>query len=204
MVILYHASLKGDFMTTQDLFKIIKTKGVMRAAELSSYVSTRAQLGRYAESGKLTALGAGYYAHPSLDPFTASIMVVAKYYPETVISNLTALVIHGLSDERIDRIDVDIPKTSSLRNKLICAHRIPPIHIIGVVHQNFHGSEIRIYNLERTLCDAYHIDPDGPIFLKALKRYMKSSSINPDQIAKFDRILGTKVLRSLTQELANE
>lgn len=51
-----------------------------------------------------------FNAHPSLDLFTASLIATARYYPKAVISNITALVIHSLSDEGIDRIDVDIPR----------------------------------------------------------------------------------------------
>ena len=190
--------------TTDDMLNAIKAKGVMRASELSSFVSTRTQLRRYVDSGFLIALGSGIYAHPELDPFTAAVVAVARYYPSAVISNVTAMVIHGLSDERIDRIDVDIPRDKSIRNKLIRAHRVAKEHIVGLIHQSFHGHKIQIYTRERTLCDAYHLDPEGPLFLKAIKRYVKSKEVDSDTIAFFDKVLKTNVLRSLTQELADE
>lgn len=189
--------------SSNKIFKVIKSKGVMRASELAPYVSTRAQLRRHVESGQLITLGSGFYAHPSLDPFAASVLAVAIYYPKAVISNISSLVIHGLSDERIDRIDVDIPRTSSIRNKLICAHRVPKKHLIGITKLTFQNHKIRIYSRERALCEAYSLDPEGPIFLKAIKRYVKSEIVDIDQVSKFDKALRTNVLRSLTQELAN-
>ena len=185
-------------------FKELRERLVMKASELKPYIPSRTQIGRLVEAGELISLGSGLYSHPSTDPFTASLIAVARYYPQATISNITALVVHGLSDERIDRIDVDIPRNTSIRNKLICAHRVAPKNIIGGILLRYHGHNIRIYEKERALSDAYRIDPDGPIFLKAIKRYVKSKQIDADRIASYDEILSTNVLRSLRQELVDE
>src|SRR5690606_16878698 len=111
-------------------------------------------------SGQLIAVGSGIYAHPSIDPWTASVIAVANYYPKAVISNRTALVIHALSDERIDRVDVDIPRTTSIRNSILSVHRVSEDQIIGVCRHDFQGRKIRIYSRERALCDAYRIYPE--------------------------------------------
>ncbi|NBX91946.1 MAG: hypothetical protein EBQ85_01795 [Proteobacteria bacterium] len=188
----------------ESALKKLKTKKVMKASELERYISTRTQLRRMVEAGQLSALGSGLYAHPSMDPFAASLIATARYYPKAVISNITALVFHGLSDERVDRIDVDIPRNSSIRNKLICAHRVSDQNIIGAILPIYHGQKIRIYCKERALCDAYRMDPDGPLFLKAMKRYVKAGEVDAERIAKYDKALSTNVLRSLRQELADE
>ena len=175
----------------------------MRASDLAPYVSSGKQLRRMVESGEIIAIGAGIYARPSMDPFIASIIAVARYYPKAIISNITALSVHGLTDERIDRIDVDIPTSTSIRNQLIFAHRVPKKNFVGVMRLDFHGHKIRIYDKERALCDAYRIDLDGPIFLKAVKRYVRGGKIEPDRIAKYDKILSTHALRAISQELAD-
>ena len=187
----------------RDLFEVIKKKGVMRASELAPYTTTGAQLRRYVEAGKLTALSPGYYAHPSLDPLTASLVVVARYYPRAVISNIAALVVHGLSDERLDQIDIDIPRTTSIRNKLLRVHRVNKKLITGAIRHDYKGHKILVYSRERALCDAYRIDSEGGLFLKAFKRYLKTGTPDPNSIAKFDRLMRTNVLRSLTQEMAD-
>lgn len=176
----------------------------MRASELEAFSTNRTQLRRYVETGALLSLGSGFYAHPTLDPFVASVLAVAKYYPNAVISNRTALVIHGLSDERLDQIDVDIPRKSSIRNRLIRAHRVPERTITGVTQSEFHGRRISMYSLERSLCDAYRIDPDGYIFFKALKRYVQIGNPKAKEIAELDKVLSTNVLRALIQEIADE
>jgi len=187
-----------------DISEIINKKMVMKAKELNPYVTAGAQLRRYAEDGRLISLGAGYYADPSLDPLTAALAVVARYYPLAVISNITALFVHGLTDERIDQIDVDIPRESSIRNKLLRTHRVNSKLIIGVEESTYNGIRLKVYSKERALCDAYKIDPGGSIFLKAFKRYAKAGAVDADSIATYDKLLKTNVLRSVMQEFADE
>lgn len=195
--------MKDEIYGKQAALKALKQRRIMKAGELSAYIANRTQLRRLAQSGEVVEIGAGYYAHPSVDPFVGAVLATAKAFPDAIISNVTALVIHGLSDERIDRIDVDVPRSRSIRNKLVRAHRVPARHLIGAVGYKFHGQRIQIHSRERALCDAYRIDPGGAIFFKALKRYVRSGEINPDPVAAFDEVLGTDALTALSQELAD-
>ena len=120
-----------------------------------------------------------------------------------MISGLTSLVIHELSDESLDRVDVDMPRGTSIRNRLLNVHRVTVRNLIGIDKMDFHNQKIRIYDVERSLCESYRLDPSGPIFYKALKRYIKKYPPKPEQIAKYDRILKTHVLKHLQQELAD-
>jgi hypothetical protein len=54
------------------------------------------------------------------------------------------------------------------------------------------------------LCEAYKIDPAGPLFFKSLKRSLKNHQLNATLIAKYDIALKTKVLTHLQQELADD
>src|SRR3989338_1158011 len=180
----------------------LKKNKVMRTAELAKLTSHRSMLRRIADAGDLFHIGAGIYAHSSVDHFLAAIVAAKKYYPKAVLSNLTALVIHRLSDERIDRVDIDIERGSSIKNKVFNVHRVPGKRLIGVTNLQHQGFTIRIYDRERSLCEAYRIDPQGTIFFKALKRYLKNGQPDIDKIARYDRTLKTDVLSHLRQELA--
>lgn len=195
--------MKFKINSKEAAIKALKRRLIMKAGELSAYIPNRTQLRRLAQSGEVVEIGAGYYAHPSVDPFVGAVLATAKAFPDAIISNVTALVIHGLSDERIDRIDVDVPRTRSIRNKLVRAHRVAASDLIGAVNYKFHGHRIQIHSRERVLCEAYRIDPGGAIFFKALKRYVRAGEVNPDPIAAFDEVLGTAALNSLSQELAD-
>lgn len=175
---------------------------VMSSRDIKKFTLSRATLSRMNESGEIISLGKGLYSHPSIDPFVGTV-VAARLYPDAIISNITALVVHELSDERIDRVDIDVDRTRSIRNDLFSIHRVAKSKRVGVTNLLFHGIRIKIYDKERSLCEAYRIDPAGPIFFKALKRYLKSSTPNTNRISKYDKILKTQVLRHLRQEWAD-
>ena len=185
------------------LNKTLATKGVMSAPELLRILKSRTEIKRKTEAGLMISLGSGFYASPGLDPFSARVIAASRYYPKTVISNLTALVVHGLSDESLDQVDVDIEKNTSLRNRMLRVHRVTKGALVGKLNLDFQGYKIRVYDVERSLCEAYKSDPQGPVFYKALKRYIKTHSPQPQRIALYDRTLGTEVLPRLQQELAN-
>ena len=185
------------------LLKIKKQK-VMPLAELVKIFGNRMEVSRKASEGLLQPLGNGYYASSELDPFVAALAVVAKFYPQLVISGQTALQIHGLAENYIERIDVDIERKKSLRNKMLHVHRVDPKKLVGVTRITYHGISLKIYDLERTLAEAYRLDPAGPDFYKALKRYLKHGAVKTNQIANYDQILKTKVMIHLQQELAND
>lgn len=159
---------------------------------------------RKANEGLIQSLGSGFYALVDIDPFLATLIVVAKYYPKAVISNRTALYIYGLSQDYIQSIDIDIERSKSLRNKLLKVHRVPKSKLIGITKMDYYGNKLQIYELERTLAEAYRIDPAGPYFYTALKRYLKLGKINTDKIISYDKKLKTKVMLHVQQEMAND
>jgi predicted transcriptional regulator of viral defense system len=181
----------------------LKKHKVRTYAELSACGATGAILKRMVEEGLVTYVGSGVYASTQLDPFVAAVLATAKYYPQAVISGFTALQIHGLAEEYIQNVDVDIPRETSIRNRMLKVHRVAKNRITGVATIMFHGGKIRIYDLERSLCEAYRLDPQGPIFFKALKRYCAMGNTALDRIAQYDKALKTHVLTHLRQELAD-
>ncbi len=182
----------------------IKKEKVMALSELIELFGNRMEVSRKAGEGILQALGNGFYATPGLDPFLAALVTVAKYYPQVVISGRTALHIHGLAQDYIERLDVDIEREKSLRNKMLNVHRVDLKRLIGITKVIHHGVNLKIYDIERTLAEAYKLDPAGPDFYKALKKYIKKGSIKADRIAYYDKCLKTKVMIHLQQELAND
>jgi hypothetical protein len=182
----------------------IKKEKVLSLPELTKLFGNRMEVSRKAREGLIQSLGSGYYASPDLDPFLATLNVVAKYYPNVVISGRTALHIYGLLQDYIEKIDVDIKREKSLKNKLLKVHRVPSKRLIGITKINYQGIMLKIYDLERSLAEAYRLDPAGPDFYKALKRYIKKGKIKINQLALYDKKLKCKIIPHLQQELANE
>ncbi len=186
----------------EKILAALKKKKVMRAAELEKFFTHRSILRRMTESAEIFSVGSGFYAHASVEPQVAAVLA-ANYYSKAVVSGITALVIHDLSDEVIDRVDIDIPRTSSLRNKIFRVHRVPRERLVGIVNHPYQGYKVRTYDKERALCDAYLKEADGAIFYKALKRYLRGKDRDIDAIARYDKDLNTKVLHHVRQELAD-
>jgi predicted transcriptional regulator of viral defense system len=176
---------------------------VLRSNELVVYLGNRMAIKRLAENGEIQAVGSGIYASSALDPMVAAAVAVTKYFPQAVISHRTALFLHKLADFAIERLDVDIPRATRISNRLLNVHRMAKRKIVGIVQIKLSGFSIRVYDIERTLCEAYRIDPAGPAFFKALKRYMAQRKPDTERIAAYDNALGTKVLVHLMQELAD-
>ncbi|MBI4405176.1 MAG: type IV toxin-antitoxin system AbiEi family antitoxin domain-containing protein [Deltaproteobacteria bacterium] len=176
--------------------------GVFSSRELVKLLGHRMAIQRLVQADELLPLGSGFYSTPKVDPAVAQIHIVARFYPRAVISGVSALIIHRLSDEKLDKATVDIPKETKLANRLLNVRRVAKSRFVGVVRMDYFGQKIRIYDPERSLCDAYRIDR-GALFFKALKRYMREYSPNPEKIARYDKRLGTKVLPALQQELAS-
>ena len=189
---------------TRRALRALKRLKVLAHSELAKYGVNGVILKKLSELGQIIRIGSGIYASAELVPFVAAVLATATYYPDAVISGLTALQIHGLAEEFIERVDVDIPRETSVRNRMLNSHRVPAKRIIGVAILPFHDGKIKIYDLERTLCEAYRLDPKGPLFFKALKRYRALGQINPEQLAAYDRTLKTEVLTHLRQELADD
>jgi hypothetical protein len=133
----------------------------------------------------------------------AAVHATAKYYPQAVISGLTALQIHGFGQEFIEKVDVDVPRETSIRNKMLQVHRVPLARLAGVTELQYQGVSIRIYDRERTLCEAYRLDPAGALFFKALRRYVAKGKIDTAKIQQYDQAAKTQVLSHLRQELAD-
>ena len=175
---------------------------VFSSHELSRALGSRTAIQRAVAADKLVALGAGYYSTLDLDPAVAQVVVVAKFYPKVVISGVSGLVIHRLSDEMLQKVTVDTPKDRPVQNAIIQSRRVSKSRFIGVERRNYFGHSIRIYDIERLLCDAYRIDR-GALFFKALKRCLRDHKPNFQKIIRYDNVLGTKVLPAIQQELAD-
>ena len=189
--------------TADPILKALARHRLMTYVELTKVGASGTKLRRMADAGLLVPVGSGIYASASLDPFVAAVLATAKYYPQAVISGLTALQIHGFGQEYIEKIDVDVSRDTSIRNKMLKVHRVPEARLAGIIKLKYEGGTIRVYDPERTLCEAYRLDPSGPLFFKALKRYIALDKVDPDRIQKYDQAAKTHVLAHLRQELAD-
>ncbi len=180
-----------------------KLKGIFKSKELEAKCGSRAKVAQFVEKANFHRLMRGVYASPDLDPYAAQIIAASKFYPKAVISGVSALIVHGLTDEHPDLIEVDLPRESSIRNAMLRVHRVNKLKMMNIEKRIYYGEQIKVYNIERTLCDAYLKEGEGAIFFKALKRYVRLGRKETSLIRDLDTKLGSEVLRCIRQELAN-
>jgi predicted transcriptional regulator of viral defense system len=184
------------------VIKYLEKNVVAKTSELQKITHNRVAVIRLAEKGVIQSIARGYYSLPRFDIFDAMLVLVSKYYKIAIISGIVAARVYDLTDENIEKIDVDIPNTKNINNTFLNVRRTDKSKITGVVTKDVLGNKIKIYDVERTLADI-KIKYSSAIFYKALKRYIKKYKPNFEKIKKYDAVLSTNILSSVMQELAD-
>lgn len=182
---------------------VFKAAPVQHARTVERAAGGRSALLKAVEEGQVQRIGGGYYGGANLEPSVAQVLVVARFFRRAVVSGISALQLHGLTDEYPNRVQIDIPRSSAARNKILEVRRVQPKFMIGIERREIHGVTVKLYDRERSLCDLYRMERDGARFLKSLKRYVASRKIDASKIAEYDKVLKTHVLSHLRQELAD-
>lgn len=174
------------------LKNLLAVSPIICIRELVEVFGNRMAISRLADDEQLLALGAGYYARPNIDRFTAAILVAGKYYPHAVISRWAALKVHGLLDGVPDQIDIDVARSVSLRNSIFTVHRVSPERLFGIETLRLHDIVVRVYDPERALCEVYRTLED-PIEMNAsLSAYLLKEP-DLDRLGNYDKKLSTDV-----------
>lgn len=189
--------------------KILQKDFVINTKEAAEILGNRREVYRLADRGDLIYLedgrNLGLFTLPSTTEEEASFAAISKYYPDCVVSGKTCLSLHGLSDDYIGPIDVDIPYPMNLKNRLLKAHRIQPEKINGVITRKFEDrnikTPIKIYTPERALHEANKYYGRTDAFYRAIKRYennflnRKEPGEQYDQILSFGKTTGQQLIQ---------
>lgn len=126
-----------------------------------------------------------------------------RKYGRGIYSHDTALYLHGYSDRTPAQYTMTFPKgynTPSLKQENIIVKRVMPDNYeFGIIEIGFpSGNPIRVYDLERTLCDILR-GSDIQLIAAAMKRYTASKTKNIHKLMQYAEKLRVKpkVLRYL-------
>ena len=130
--------------------------GTLTAQQVTSAGLHRSILQDLVEQGILYRYGRGLYIRS--DVWEDDFCLLQKKYKRGIYSHDTALYLHGYSDHTPAQYTMTFPKgyhTSSLKDEYILIKRsVPDNYSFGIVEvESPCGNPIRIYDLERTLCD---------------------------------------------------
>ena len=183
---------------------MIKMERIIEMAKSNNgYVTTKevkeakinsAELTRLVRQNKLVRISRGYYSLTNC--FADNFYIILSKCKKAIFSDATALYFHDLSDRVPLVYDVALPYGygNCYKNmKNICLHYIKNENIdMGMIEvESPFGMIIKIYDMERTICDIIknknHMDIE--IFTRALQRYSRLKNKNLHRLMKYAKQL---------------
>ena len=149
--------------------------GMITANQVTAAGIHRGTLTKFTEAGQLIRYGRGLYVKS--DAWEDEMYLLQSKYGRGVYSHDSALYLFGYSDRTPARYTMTFPKgynAPSLKQENLNVKRaMPEIYSMGIVEiPSPLGNPIRVYDLERTLCDIVRgSGSDIQIVNAAMKRY---------------------------------
>lgn len=162
---------------------IQKKHGTILSADLDLYEIPRVYLQMMVAEGKLERVDRGVYV--SNDSIEDELYAMQTKYPKLIYSHETALYFYGLSDRTPFEYSASVPSGYKVVPNVADRFKI------YYIKKEFHelgaetlisplGNEIKVYNIERTICDLIRSRNriDIQIRNEALKRFAKLKSVD--------------------------
>jgi len=162
---------------------IQKKHGTILSADLDLYEIPRVYLQMMVAEGKLERVDRGVYVLN--DSIEDELYAMQTKYPKLIYSHETALYFYGLSDRTPFEYSASVPSGYKVVPNVADRFKI------YYIKKEFHelgaetlisplGNEIKVYNIERTICDLIRSRNriDIQIRNEALKRFAKLKSVD--------------------------
>ena len=163
--------------------------GIITSSQVTEAGLHRGLIQELVNSGELIRYGRGLYL--SKDAWEDDFYLLQCKYERGIFSHDTALYLLGYSDRTPARYTMTFPKgynAASLKSESIIIKRaIPENYSFGIVKiESPSGNPIRVYDLERTLCDIIRgSGSDIQIVGDAMKRYAISNNKNIHKLMQY-------------------
>jgi len=160
---------------------IKQQNGTILSADLDKYGIPRKYLQRLINEGRLERSDRGVYV--AVDAIEDEMFAMQKKYSNLIYSHETALFMHNLSDRTPFEYSATVPSgykvVSNIADRFKIYYVKKELHELGVISlKSSFGNQIRVYNIERTICDIIKSRSrvDIQILNEALRRYVKIKS----------------------------
>ncbi len=167
-----------------------KHHGTILSADLDKNQIPRVYLQMMVAEGNLERVGRGVYV--SVDSIEDEMYAMQTRYSNLIYSHETALFIHGLSDRTPFEYSASVPSGYKVVMNIAERFKIYYIkkefHELGVViESSSFGNPIKVYSIERTLCDIIRSRNrmDIQILNQALHRFVKLKSADYSMLMDF-------------------
>ena len=169
---------------------MVKTDKIKEIIELNNGILTtkivdennihRQYIKQLVDEGYIIKVSRGLYVKPDKD--INEFYIIGQQYKSGIFSHNTALYFYDLTDRTPFELDMTFPSNVRISNELVNSHYINREKFeIGLITKELEdGTTIRLYNMERTICDIIRDRNkiDSQIFNTALKEYMKRNDKN--------------------------
>jgi len=177
--------------------------GIITSEQVTAAGLHRSILQKFVEEGKIYRFGRGIYVCG--DAWEDDFFLLQQKYARGIYSHDTALYLLEYSDRTPAKYTMTFPKgynAPSLRQESINVKRVvPENYSLGIIEiQSPCGNPIRVYDLERTLCDILRGNgSDIQIVQAAMKKYAASREKDIHKLMQYAEQLRVrpKVLRYL-------
>lgn len=186
-------------MTDKDTIKDLleaSTDGTITAEQVTAAGLHRSVLQELVDNGELYRYGRGLYVRSNV--WEDDLYLLQRKYGRGIYSHDTALYLLGYSDRTPIQYTMTFPKgynTPSLKQESILIKRVvPENYSLGVIEISSPcGNPLRIYDLERTLCDILRgSGSDIQIITGAMKRYAASKDKDIHKLLQYSDQLRVK------------
>lgn len=181
-----------------------KNNGILYVKELEENNIHRQYIKNMEEKGEVIRLIKGLYVSPDKD--VNEFFVMGERYKNAIFSHATALYFYNLTDRTPFVLDMTFLSNVRINNDFLDAHYIKSDLLkLGETTMDLEdGTTIRIYDLERTICDIIRdrnkMDPQ--IFNMAMKEYFKLPNKNLILLYKYAKAFKIdKILKSYMEVL---
>ena len=174
-----------------------RQSGIITSSQANAVGIPRRYLSRMVADNILRRVARGIYAAP--EAWEDEMFLLQYKYSKGIFSHETALYIHGFTDRSPTRFVMTFPygyhaasiASTNIRMKKV----VKGIYELGSVEkQTTFGNKIRLYDLERTLCDIVRGNNscDIQIVNQAMKRYALSKGKNISRLLQYAEQLRVK------------
>ena len=182
-----------------------KNNGILTTKMLEDNKIHRQYLKNLVDEGYLVKVSRGLYVTPDKD--VNEYYIMGEQYKSGIFSHNTALYFYNLTDRTPFELDMTFANNIRVSNEMINAHYINKERLeIGLTTKELEdGTTIRLYNMERTICDIIRDRNkiDSQIFNTALKEYMKRKDKDLNLLYEYAKIFKiSKILKMYLEVLA--
>ncbi len=182
---------KNEYDFLKNAPSVILTKDVTKAG------FHRSVLQKFLGEDLIIQLERGIYIKAS--SFEDEFLVLQRKYSKGIFSGEAALFLLGYSDRTPAKFNMVFPRgyhTSSIKNENVrFKTAVKKIYDLGIIEVNSpYGNKIKVYDIEKTICDALRgwNDIDIQLVLDAIKKYARLKNKNLNKLMEYAEILKVK------------